>query len=206
MTRIAKTRPYRSELREQQADGTRARILDAAVRVMAGGVTGVSVPAVAREAGVSVPTVYRHFATKTDLFAALYPHLMRRVGLHEMSFPTSLDDLRRGVHESFERIDRIASLDELAVLAMTNPSSDDARRATYPRRLELARGLADTVKPRLSRADRDRIARLIVVLTSSGAFRVWREFLGASVDEAADDVAWVIRSAITGAGTRRNDR
>lgn len=206
MPRIAKSRPYRSELREQQADGTRARILDAAVRVMAGGVTSVSVPAVAREAGVSVPTVYRHFATKADLFAALYPHLMRRVGLHEMSFPTSLDELRSGVRASFERIDRIGSQDELAVLAMTSPSSDDARRATFPQRLELARGLADTVRPKLTRTERDRVARLIVVLTSSGSFRVWREYLGASVDEAADDVAWVIRSAIAGAGTRRNDR
>ena len=172
---------------------------------MAGGVTSVSVPAVAREAGVSVPTVYRHFATKADLFAALYPHLMRRVGLSEMSFPTSLDDLRTGVRDSFERIDRVGSRDGLAVLAMTSPSSDDARRATYPRRLELAHQLTDTLRSRLSRADRDRIARLIVVLTSSASFRVWREFLGSSVDEAADDVAWVIRSAAAGAGKRRNE-
>jgi len=206
MSRITKSRPYRSELREQQADATRVRILDAAVRIMAGGVTSLAVPAVAREAAVSVPTVYRHFATKADLFAALYPHLMQRVGFHDITFPTSLDELRDGVHQSFERIDRIGSIDGLAVLAMTSPSSDDARRVTYPRRLELARGLADTVKPRLSRAERDRVARLIVVLTSSGAFRVWREYLGASVDEAADDVAWVIRSAIAGAGIRRNDR
>ena len=51
MTRIANTaatREYRSELRAQQADETRARILDATGRVMAGGITTISIPAVAR--------------------------------------------------------------------------------------------------------------------------------------------------------------
>ncbi len=85
MTRIVNTkapaRYYRSELRAQQAEDTRARILDAALRVMADGFASVSIPNVAREAGVSVPTVYRHFKTKQDLLDALYPYLIRRSGL-----------------------------------------------------------------------------------------------------------------------------
>ena len=59
-------RPYSSKLRAEQAEETQARILEAALRVMAGGAASVSIPAVAREAGVSVPTVYRHFGTKRD--------------------------------------------------------------------------------------------------------------------------------------------
>jgi AcrR family transcriptional regulator len=52
-----------NELRAAQAQATRARILEATVNVMARGVASVSIPAVAREARVSVPTVYRHFGT-----------------------------------------------------------------------------------------------------------------------------------------------
>ena len=48
-------RPYRSRLREEQAQETRERILDATGRVMAAGIATVSIPAVAREAGVSIP-------------------------------------------------------------------------------------------------------------------------------------------------------
>ena len=70
----ARSRPYRSELREEQAESTRSRILDATMRVMGRGVASLSIPAVAREAGVSTPTVYRHFGTKHDLLDALYPH------------------------------------------------------------------------------------------------------------------------------------
>ena len=77
MTRIptGAVRAYRSQLRVLQAEQTRARILDATVRVMARGLTSVSIPAVAREAGVSVATIYRHFATKRDLLATLTARL-----------------------------------------------------------------------------------------------------------------------------------
>jgi AcrR family transcriptional regulator len=83
MSHIAKRKPreYHSELRLQQADQTRSLILDATLRVMADGVTAVSILAVAREAGTSVPTIYRHFGTKRELLAALYPYLERRAGL-----------------------------------------------------------------------------------------------------------------------------
>jgi hypothetical protein len=39
-----------------------------------------------------------------------------------------------------------------------------------------------------------------VILTASSALRLWRDQLGSSVDEAADDVDWVLR-AITSAAS-----
>ena len=54
-------------------------------------------PAVARKAGVSVPTVYRHFGSKQNLVAALYPHALKRAGVQEQPFPQSLDELKAGV-------------------------------------------------------------------------------------------------------------
>ena len=54
MVRIANTgaRQYDSPLRTEQLEATRGRILDAAIRVMAGGIDTLSVPAIAHEAGV----------------------------------------------------------------------------------------------------------------------------------------------------------
>lgn len=199
MTRLANARTYRSELRAQQADETRSRILDATVRVMARGVASVSVPGVAREAGVSVPTVYRHFGSKQDLLASVYPHLVRRAGLDEIVGPRSIDELSDGIHELFERIDRLSSGDELARAAMAGPAAEEARHLSIPQRMTLSRRLADTITPTLRPADRDRIARVMVVLTTSSAFRTWREHLGVSVDVAADDVVWTIRAAVAAA-------
>ncbi|MEX0625800.1 MAG: helix-turn-helix domain-containing protein [Chloroflexota bacterium] len=190
-------RSYRSQLRAQQAEETRARILDAALRVIAGGLAFVSVPGVAREAGVSVPTVYRHFATKHDLLAAVYPHAMRRAGLEEQVIPRSMDELRQGLRAYFERTD---SLGDLARAAMASPASDDVRRLNIPRRLAAFRRVADSIEPKPSQVNQDRIARLLVILTASSALRLWRDQLGSSVDEAADDVDWVLR-AITSAAS-----
>jgi AcrR family transcriptional regulator len=169
---------------------------------MADGFASVTSPAVAREAGVSVPTIYRHFATKRDLLAAVYPHLVRRAGLDQLVPPRSMDELRDGVRALF---DHLESFDDLARAAMASPASEDARRINMPDRIAMTRQLADSIVPKPSEDDRNRIARLLVILISSSALRMWRDHLGASVDEAADDVDWVVRAAIA-AATPRNGR
>lgn len=201
MVRIAngQAREYRSELRAEQAEETRKRILDATLRVMAGGVATVSVPAVAREAGVSIPTVYRHFGTKAGLLKALYPHLMPRIGMYDMAPPTSVDEFRGAIRAIFERLD---AHDDLARVAMASPAAEQARSATMPDRLRFTRQFIDTIAPVLPTTDRDRIARVMVVLTMSSALRTWRDHLDASVDDAADDVEWTLRSLIAASRTR----
>jgi AcrR family transcriptional regulator len=201
MTRIAngKSREYGSPLRAQQAEETRERILDATVRVIAEGLAFVTVPQVAREAGVSVPTVYRHFATKRDLLAAVYPHAVRRAGMDEVVIPRSMDELRGGLRAYFERTD---SFGDLARAAMASPAAEEVRRVNMPDRVAIFRRLAGSIEPQPSKADRDRIARLLVILTASSALRLWRDQLGSSVEEAADDVDWVLRAAIASATSR----
>lgn len=187
-----------NELRAAQAQATQARILEATVRVMARGVASVSIPAVAREAGVSVPTVYRHFGTKRGLLAAVFPHIVRRAGLDELVPPRSIDELGHGVRALFERID---SAGDLARAAAASPAAEEVRRVDMPARLEISRRLADSIVPKLAPGDRDRIARLLTILVSASALRVWRDHLGSSVEEAANDIDWVIKAAVA-ASTR----
>lgn len=187
-------RPYRSELREEQAEATRARVLDATLRVLARGLASVSIPAVAQEAGVSVPTVYRHFRTKPELLAAVYPHAARRAGLDEIADPRSLDDIRPMIRAYIERL---GSLDDLSRAAMASPVGSEVRHATMPTRYQRIRRLVDSIEPKLGKADRDRITRLIVVLTASSSLGMWRDHLGLSVEEVAEEIDWIVRAAIS---------
>jgi AcrR family transcriptional regulator len=202
MTRIANRRTYRSKLREEQAEETRARILDATGPLMARGIASLSIPAVAREAGVSVPTVYRHFATKQELIEAIYPHVIRRAAVSQPPPPRSISELRDGVRGYLAYLD---SLDDQARAVMASAAADEVRRASMPNRVAVFRAVADSVEPRLADADRDRLARLLVVLTQSSSLRMWHDHLGLSVDQVADDIDWLAKAAIA-AATKRSGR
>ena len=71
MSTIVK-RPYHSPLRQAQAESTRARILDASLRLFArSGYAATSIAAVAREAGVVPETIYASFGSKKALIDGL---------------------------------------------------------------------------------------------------------------------------------------
>ena len=68
-------RPYRMQQRASQVDDTRRRITEAAVRLHTSvGPSETSFAAVADEAGVTRLTLYRHFASRDELFAACMSH------------------------------------------------------------------------------------------------------------------------------------
>jgi AcrR family transcriptional regulator len=203
MTRIANSggrgRAYRSQLRADQAQETRARILDATTPLMARGAASLSIPAIAREAGVSVPTVYRHFATKQQLIEAIYPHVMQRAAINQPPPPRSISELRDGVRSYLAHLD---SLDDQARAVMASGAADEVRRASMPNRVAVFRGLADSVEPKLADADRDRLARLLVVLTQSSSLRMWHDHLGLSINEVAEEIDWLVKAAIAAAQGR----
>jgi AcrR family transcriptional regulator len=172
------------------------RILDAAMRLMTGGLASLTVPAVSREAGVSVPTIYRHFPTKADILVALYPHAVRRAGLEGVPDHGSFRDIRDSVRAHLDRLD---ALDDVTRAAMASPIGEEVRHATMRRRYEQIRRLGDPIEPRLATADHDRIARLLVILTQSSSLRTWRDHLGLSADEVADDIEWIIGTAVDAA-------
>ncbi len=166
---------------------------------MARGVASLSIPAVAREAGVSVPTVYRHFGSKAELLAALHSHIGRRVGLDQVPDPSSLDDLHEFVRRMFDGLD---TNDALAMAAMASPVAAEVRKAVMPSRYERIHRFTDAIGASVPEAERSRLARVLAILTSSSALRIWRDQIGSSVDEAADDVDWIVRAALSAAQRR----
>ncbi len=180
------TRPYDSGLRAEQADATRRKILDALVRTMGRGVAGLSVPAVAREAGVSVPTVYRHFKSKATLVAALSAHLVGRTGLMDPSMVEG-SDLPTIVHEMYRRN---ANVDTEVRAALASELGHDARRRMMPQRVALARKTIAERVPGLTGDELDRFTRVFLILTSSAAMRAYKDYLGLDASQAGNDVAW----------------
>jgi AcrR family transcriptional regulator len=79
---VSSDRPYRSALREQQADQTRRRIRQAARELFASrGFTATTVAEIARAAGVSPATVYAVYDSKAGIVTAMLEEIEDRVGM-----------------------------------------------------------------------------------------------------------------------------
>jgi AcrR family transcriptional regulator len=195
----SQNRLYRSPLRDEQAATTRDRILDATARVLARGIAGITIPTVAREAGVSIPTVYRNFRTKRDLLEAIYPYAIRRARTGELKPPTSMADFRDGVRIIFERLESFEDIDRAAIASR---GAEEVRHLNIEARLAMARQIADAIAPNLSGQDRERLARFVIVLTMSATARMLRDHLGLSLSEAVDDVEWAVQAVIAGRAAR----
>src|SRR6201994_4838456 len=76
--------PNRSakDLRKPRADAVRnrERVLEAAKAVFSAGGADASLEAVAREAGVGIGTLYRHFPTRESLYEAVYRREVEQLG------------------------------------------------------------------------------------------------------------------------------
>ncbi len=93
-------RPYRKRLRAEQEEETRERITKAAVKLHGTlGPARTTVSGVAKEAGVQRATVYRHFPTDEDLFAACSAH-------YQAAHPRPDIEAWGGVRDPSERLRR----------------------------------------------------------------------------------------------------
>ncbi len=197
---------YHSDLRQEQMRRTREQILDALVRTIGQGVAGLSIPAVAREAGVSIPTIYRHFRTKQELVAALGGYLMQKMGMASLQPPRSLDDLLAISRYGFVKAEdmdegfvKAEDMDEAIKIVAVSELGSQMRRDAMPLRIKMLEdALAAELAP-LNEQDRVRLRNMILVLTSSAMIRAFKEYLDLSGEAAADNVAWAVRLLVRAA-------
>lgn len=179
------TRPYRLGKRAETAAATRRRILDAGwAEIERAGYRGASIEAIATRAGVSRVTVYRHFATRGELFEAV---AWDRIGTTQLerldtarSHPDVTDATRQFLIENCRFFGEVRPI----LRAMIDVERDEPEvaavlAATYRgRRLESIRQLAE----RIAASDQvapgwnvDTVADALSILTSIESF----ESLGA---------------------------
>lgn len=190
-----KQHDYHSPLRQEQAKRTREQILEGLIRALAqGGIADLSIPAVAREAGVSVPTIYRYFHTKHELIQALYSYSAQRAGINtvpsEPQLPHGLEGLMVAVKEVFIKYERA---DETLRAAITSEASYEMRKQALPLRLKIIEEALAPVAEHFNEADRLRLRNMVLILTTTSMVRAFKDYLDLSGEEAADTVAWTIR-------------
>src|SRR3954470_15801013 len=131
--------PYRpTERTKARKAETRERIVSAALQQLAdGGYPSASVQTVARRAGVATGTVYRHFPSKSDLFAEVF----RRASQREMDvFADATEDDGRSAAEriatateAFARRALAAPTRAYALIAEPVDPGVEAERLTFRR-------------------------------------------------------------------------
>jgi AcrR family transcriptional regulator len=190
-----KARKYESDLRDAQAEATRQKILDSLVQVLADGVDTLSIPAVASRAGVSVGTVYRHFGDKAGLLKALIPYARTQTGTSIDSIPDTLEGIDEVVREVFQHFE---NTNDLLQAALTSQVGQQLRISGTPERLDALKGAFRQLEPDINETNLDHAAKLALILTTSDAYRLWRDRLGLQPDEAADEVMWTIETLLKG--------
>ena len=94
-------------LRERQQAATREEIVDTAMRLLERGDENVSHEAIAKEAGMSARTVYRHFEDRTVLMQAVWWKLRQMLNIR---FPQTEDEIVPLGREAFRSLDERADL------------------------------------------------------------------------------------------------
>jgi len=198
-SKATKTRVYRSPLREERAGQTRTRILDGLVQVMArNGIAELSIPLIAREAGVSIPSVYRYFPTKKDLITALdeYAHEKGSFTLDEFGPMETPEDLARIVPLTFKRREAI---EHTLSAAMNSRLGYTMRQQEFAERAKHFSEALQPVTKNLKRQERQWLTDVVFILSSYACVRAFRDYLGLNSEEAGKRVAWAIRQLARGA-------
>jgi AcrR family transcriptional regulator len=187
------SRPYESPSRKARAEETRRRILLALVDLLVEERPGtVSIPQVARRAGVSVRIVYHYFPTKEALFDGLTDAIdgivtvPDGVALPEVNTPAELVAAVPAVHRYFEanrRIFKALAVSELG--DQVTAARFDRRRARIEASLEPLRGRLDDDELR-------RLGSLVGLLTSFEGFETLTTLWELSPEEAAEATAWAV--------------
>jgi AcrR family transcriptional regulator len=179
----------RPSLRQAQRAVTEQRIIEAlAALIDEEHPLDISMAAVAKRADVSEPTLYRHFPTKRDLFAALAGYQFRTVAAGLA--PASADGLADAVHAVFQRS---AAMENVVRWTLASTDPQRVPRPNVQARLAMLR----TALGGQAEGDDDDaqfLLRTVLLLTSPMAWLYWKDYLGLEPTDAAATAGWAIRT------------
>ncbi len=185
-------RDYDNSLREEQARQTRERILEAALEGLSDPRTPPPTLAdVALQAGVSEPTLYRHFGTRENLLEELARHAHGKLGMPSM--PDRLDELPAQVQELYRRFQDQG--DVIRVITRAGLGTEAHAHGARTRFGELRRLLGPETD-HLGAGEGAAVAALFRVLFG---FETWRRLvdeLGVAPGQAGPVAAWAAEALV----------
>ncbi len=188
-------------LREQHTEFTRDAILSALVGLLEAENPGeISMPDVAREAGVSLRTVYRHFATREVLLAAAGDWINERI-FGTVAFGETIEDVPRIIRQACERWDEHPKLVRAMALSQAGRGVRSHRRVQ--RLAALRRALAQ-VTNYLPRREQQKAFAVLGYLENMLAWVTMRDEAGLTGREVGEAVDWAMHALIHDL-RRRND-
>ncbi len=189
---------YDNSRREEQATENRGRILDAALELLKSDSALLTIPAVAKQAGVSVPTVYRNFSSKDELLVAVEQHASQLLGAPAL--PSSVDQLSRALpalHDYYARnFELMRATERLANVAEVNRVG---KRRRDQRFVEL---LAADVAHLPKDQQRAFTAVLRLMLSSATAISMFDRY-GIDADSSSATLAWIVDTLLASLRSER---
>jgi AcrR family transcriptional regulator len=179
------SRAYDRTLRAAQAEQTRERVLDALIAALARE-DEISVPALAKAARVSVPTVYRYFPTREALMDAAQEAIGAR--LRRPAWPKSPEELEQRVG------DRYAWFEDNGVLIRAILASQPGREVLRSVQRRRERAVMRALAPRVSHLDGVRARAVVAIVSMLDDAHAWRQLRDAWRIRPAD-AAWAARWA-----------
>jgi len=189
------TRRYWSAIRTEQAEQTRAHLVECARDLLAeGGVDGLTLPLVAKRAGVSVPTVYRHFPTLEDLLRGVLEWLRPAVGQsRERLLQTTPEALPAVPLENFRKYDEHAAV---LLPLMDSRAFNRVRVGSMSDRKEEAARVLRTLAPEWRAGELEAAAGAVYALCSPQTWRWLRETWALPNELAAEAASWAVRALL----------
>lgn len=196
-------RSYDMALRDRQTAQTRRRIIDALVDLIntgEGRPEAITIPEVATRAGVSVPTVYRHFKTKDALFEAVTTIAFEEF-TGDPELPT-LDTLPAAMRAMFEQMRKHEGFVRATLAA---DFGREFRRRRRPDRDAMIRRVLDSAGVELTESRYHVLYLLIQMLTSGPTYLYLTDKGGYDPGDAAEIASWAVSALIQQAAAERSE-
>lgn len=193
-------RAYQSPLRQEQAELTRRKILEAIAAILAeDGAADLTVAAAAKRAGVSVRTAYTYFPTRESLFDGFNEWLAEQVKWSK--FPDRSSDIPDQARQFFSNMDdkQVAFFRA----ARMSPVGEQIRKRRKAKQVQSFARALDDATAHLDRDDARRIAAIVHSLGSSDTFLGLHDYWGLSSADAGEAAAWAIETLIAAAKKRK---
>jgi AcrR family transcriptional regulator len=203
MPAVKRKRPrsYDNRLRQEHAEQTRERILEALAEELGDvPLDELSVSGVARRAGVSEPTVYRHFPNRQAMLDAFVARWRAQPAGPRLTSLAELADQVPDVFAHFEANRRM-------VVAANRPHSI-ASKTDAPSRARRMRAFQELAAPAVAHLEPDAAAAITAIIRQVFSSRTWVSLVeeyGLSPEQAVTGVQWALRALLAELDRTRQD-